>query len=54
MSQDREKKQQEDAMKIMAAVIDARERGETSRLTVEFADNGGVVSITVESKKRYK
>lgn len=51
---DREIKQQEDAAKIMSAVIDARERNEPSRLIVDFSDNGGVLSIVVESKKRYK
>lgn len=40
--------------KVLSAFMEARDSGSMSRLIVDTADNGGVVSIVVESKKKYK
>lgn len=45
---------QEDLPKILNALNDARARGETCAVTVQFAGDGGVISVVLEGKKKYK
>ena len=44
----------EDTHKILLAVEEARRKQESCCLKIEFSDNGGVMTIILESKKRYK
>lgn len=44
----------EDLPKILAALKRAHEAGQTSRVTVEFSADGGVISVLMESKQKFK
>lgn len=55
MSPDKDQKfMQEDLPKILDAIKDARESRRPSRVTIEVTDTGGINSVQVESKKKYK
>ena len=44
----------EDLPKILAALKNAHESNQKATVTVQFADNGGVVDISLETKKKFK
>lgn len=44
----------DDMRRIMIAVQEAKQRLESCCLKIEFSDNGGMLTIILESKKRYK
>lgn len=54
MSAEPEKFEKEDLPKILMAIQECRKSGEFSRLLVDFSPNGGVLTINVEKKKKYK
>jgi hypothetical protein len=45
---------EEDLPKILTALQDARFRKETCSVTIHFAADGGVISVVLEGKKKYK
>ena len=49
-----DKFQQEDLPKILEAIKSAKESGESARVQVDFAPNGGVLSIKTTKEKKYK
>ena len=49
-----EKFEKEDLPKILAALKNAHDSKQKASVTVNFADNGGVVDILLEIKKRFK
>jgi hypothetical protein len=44
----------EDAPKIWRALKEGHERKETCSVTVQFADNGGVISVMLKAEKKFK
>lgn len=51
---DDSKFEKEDLPKIHAALKNAQDAKQKATVTVVFSDNGGVVDILLEVKKRYK
>lgn len=49
-----DKFEQVDLPKILAALHKARAAKLSGRVTVDFADNGGVLTIQLELKQRFK
>ena len=49
-----DKFEKEDLPKILAALKNAKDSNQKATVTVVFSDNGGVVDISLEIKKRFK
>ena len=43
-----------DMPKILNAIQDGHKRGEPCSVIVQFAENGGVIAVNLEAKKKYK
>ena len=43
-----------DMPKILNAIQDGHKRGEPCAVIVQFAENGGVIAVNLEAKKKYK
>jgi hypothetical protein len=54
VNQNEQERITEDMRKIMVAVHEAREMKTPCTLKIEFSDNGGLMTIILESKRRYK
>jgi hypothetical protein len=54
MSEATEKFEKDDLPKILAALKNAHDAKQKATVTVVFSDNGGVVDILLEIKKRFK
>lgn len=44
----------EDLPKILSAMQEGHTRGESCSVLVVFASDGGVISVTLEAKKKFK
>jgi hypothetical protein len=49
-----EKFEKEDLPKILAALKNAHDAKQKASVTVNFSENGGVIDILLEIKKRFK
>ena len=54
MAEEKNKFETEDLPKILAALKTAKEAGAAGSVIVSFAENGGVLTVIHETKKRYK
>lgn len=46
--------EREDLPKILAALKTAKDAGVAGSVTITFSDNGGVLTVIQEAKKRWK
>ena len=44
----------EDLPKILAALKNAHEAKQSGKVVIDFAENGGVLAITLEMKRKFK
>ena len=54
MPEEKTKFEAEDLPKILAALKNAHDSKQKASVTVTFSDNGGVVDILLEIKRRFK
>jgi hypothetical protein len=46
--------EQEDLPKIHAALSTARQAKASAKVTIDIADNGGVIAVHLETKRKFK
>jgi hypothetical protein len=44
----------QDLPKILAAIHNARQAKSSGSVTIHFSENGGVISVLMETKKKFK
>lgn len=49
-----DKFESDDLPKILAALQSAKQAKAPSRLVIDIAENGGVLAVSLETKKRFK